>query len=383
VNLLLPGSTIGVLGSGQLGRMLALAARRMGYRTVVFSPAADTPAGRAADREFAAEYGDQAALREFAGTVDVVTVEFENIPVSALEALEAVVPVRPGPATLYHTQNRAREKAFLAANAIPHVASATVDTPEEFDDALELLGTPAVLKTAGFGYDGKGQLPIRSAGDRAAALSQLREAPGVLETFVEFRRELSVVVARAPSGEMRAYPPIENRHRLHVLDVSSAPAGCGLATARLAGDIAFEVAEALEAVGVLCVEFFETAGGDLLVNEIAPRPHNSGHLTIEACTASQFEQQLRAIAGLPLADTDLVSPAAMANLLGDIWLAGEPDWGAVLAHRSVALHLYGKEEARPGRKMGHLTALAQTPERALAEVRSARAAAEGSRGEGR
>jgi 5-(carboxyamino)imidazole ribonucleotide synthase len=309
-------------------------------------------------------------------------VEFENIPVSALEALEAVVPVRPGPATLYHTQNRAREKAFLAANAIPHVASATVDTPEEFDEALELLGTPAVLKTAGFGYDGKGQLPIRSAGDRAAALSQLREAPGVLESFVEFRRELSVVVARGQSGEMRAYPPIENRHSRHVLDVSSAPAGCGPATARLACDIAFEVAEALEAVGVLCVEFFETAGGDLLVNEIAPRPHNSGHLTIEACTASQFEQQLRAVAGLPLAATDLLSPAAMANLLGDLWLVGEPDWAGVLAHGSVALHLYGKDEARPGRKMGHLTALAETPERALAEVRSARAAAEGSGGEG-
>jgi 5-(carboxyamino)imidazole ribonucleotide synthase len=377
VKALLPGATIGVLGSGQLGRMLALVARRMGYRTAIFSPAANSPAGRVADREYAAEYGDREALLEFARGVDVVTVEFENIPVAALEALEELVPMRPGPKALFHTQNRAREKAFLAANGIPHVAAVGVESPDDLDGALERIGTPAVLKTAGFGYDGKGQLLIRGVDDRGGALAQIRGGPAVLERFVEFRREISVVVARSRAGEPRAFQPIENRHRRHILDISTAPAACSPATGRLAVDIALEVAEALEAYGVLCVEFFETEGGELLVNEVAPRPHNSGHLTIEACAASQFEQQLRAVCDLPLADTELLAPAAMANLMGELWDSGEPDWASALAVGRVALHLYGKDEARPGRKMGHLTAVADSVGGALQKVTSARDAAAG------
>lgn len=371
---LLPGSTIGILGSGQLGRMLALAAHRMGYHCVVYSPARLTPAGRVADAEIAASYEDHEALRKFARQVDVVTVEFENIPVEALETLEALVPVRPGPGALFRTQNRSREKAFLAENRLPHVLSVPVDDASGLTEALEQVGMPAILKTAGFGYDGKGQLRLGGGEDLPAALVQLDSGPGILERFVEFRRELSVVVARSTSGEMSAYPPIENRHHRHILDLSSSPAGCSPATADQAVSIAKSVAEALDAVGVLCVEFFELDDGNLLVNEIAPRPHNSGHLTIEACSVSQFEQQLRAVCGLPLAPIRTVRPAAMVNLLGELWERGEPDWLRLLDRPEVSLHLYGKGEARPGRKMGHLSAVADTVAAAVAAVEGAREA---------
>ncbi|MEX2540474.1 MAG: 5-(carboxyamino)imidazole ribonucleotide synthase [Trueperaceae bacterium] len=379
MNPILPGATIGVLGGGQLGRMLAQVAGRMGYRTVVFSPSSGSPAGQVADLEIVAEYQDGQALASFAERVDVVTIEFENIPIKALEVLESIVPVRPGPRALFTTQNRAREKEFLIANGIPHADSVHLAGPHDLLPALERLGAPAVLKTAGFGYDGKGQLLLRGPDDNDAALAQLRSGAGVLERFVEFRREISVVLARSPSGETRVCPPIENRHRSHILDVSRAPADCSTTAARQALDIADAIADALDAVGVVCVEFFETNTGELLVNEIAPRPHNSGHLTIEACAASQFEQQLRAICGLPLGDFRFLVPAAMANLLGDMWEQGEPDWPALLAGESVALHLYGKEEARPGRKMGHITAVAESPAAAVRAVEAARVAAGGPR----
>lgn len=377
MNPILPGATVGVLGGGQLGRMLAQVARRMGYRTAVFSPVSGSPAGQAADLEIAADYRDASALERFAASVDVVTIEFENIPVEALEMLESLVPVRPSPRTLFVTQNRAREKDFLIANGLPHTASVHLAGPEDLAPALERVNLPTVLKTAGFGYDGKGQLLLRGPDDLDAALTQLRAGPGVLERFVEFRREVSVVLARSPSGEMRVCQPIENRHRNHILDVSRAPADCTPATAEQALDVARSVAEALDAVGVICVEFFETESGELLVNEIAPRPHNSGHLTIEACAASQFEQQLRAICGLPLGDFGLLLPVAMANLLGDMWEHGEPDWPALLGGAGVSLHLYGKGEARPGRKMGHVTAVAETPYAAVRAVEAARTAAGG------
>lgn len=372
---LLPGATIGVLGGGQLGRMLVQTARRMGYRTAVFSPSAAAPAAAAADLEVVAAYDDNDALARFAAEVDVVTVEFENIPVAALERLNSLVPVRPGPAVLHVTQNRVREKGFLAANGYPHAASAELSGPDELASALLSVGTPAVLKTAGFGYDGKGQLLLESTSDLAAARAQLREGPGVLERFIEFRRELSVLVARSPSGEVRCCRPIENGHRDHVLDVSRVPARCSNDTARQALEMAASLAVALGAVGVLCVEFFETNDGGLLVNELAPRPHNSGHLTIEACPAGQFEQQLRAVCGLPLGDFEPLMPAAMANLMGEMWQLGEPDWSSLLACRGVALHLYGKQEARPGRKMGHVTALAAAADEAVGSVEAARAAA--------
>ncbi|HEX7003060.1 MAG TPA: 5-(carboxyamino)imidazole ribonucleotide synthase [Trueperaceae bacterium] len=371
---LLPGATIGVLGSGQLGRMLAFAAHRMGYRIAVYSPGSDTPAGGAADLEMDAQYEDEDALARFAGVVDVVTVEFENIPSSALELLERSVPVRPGPAALHITQNRRREKEFLARHGLPHARAIHLNDPAELDRALAAIGTPAVLKTAGFGYDGKGQLMIAGNDDRAAAAAQAEAGPCVLEEFVEFEREVSVLVARTPDGEMATCGPIENRHAKHVLDLSTVPARLATDAAQEARDLARDVAVSLELVGLACVEMFVTAGGGLLVNEIAPRPHNSGHLTIEACVASQFEQQLRSVCGLPLAGMEFVRPAAMANLLGDLWHDGEPDWTAALRIPGVALHLYGKERARPGRKMGHITALADTPEAAARRALEARAA---------
>lgn len=371
---LLPGSTIGVLGSGQLGRMLALVGQRMGYRVELFSPQSATPAGMVSNRERTAEYDDHDELARFAEAVDVVTVEFENIPVAALELLEASKPVRPGPEVLHHTQNRAREKTFLARHGLPHATTVEVSEPDQYDSALELVGTPAVLKTAGFGYDGKGQLLIRGAGEREAALAQLRQGAGVLEEFVEFRRELSVIVARSPSGQLRSCGPIENSHRNHILDISCVPAALSSRASAEAREIAAETALALDLSGLICVEFFETGEGKLLINEIAPRPHNSGHLTIEACVVSQFEQQLRAACGLPLGQMDFAGPAAMANLLGDLWQEGEPRWDALLAHQGVALHLYGKVEARPGRKMGHLTALADSREAAVLLVERGREA---------
>lgn len=360
--------------------MLAQSAQRMGYRVEVFAPGTGTsgtgatPAGQVAHREIQAPYDDLEALAAFAQGVDVVTLEFENIPVSALELLDGQVPVRPGPQVLYQTQNRAREKAFLARAGLPHTSSVTVDGPANFETALKTVGTPAVLKTAGFGYDGKGQLLVRGPGERAAALTQLERGPGVLEGFVEFRRELSVIVARSPSGELQSCGPIENRHQNHILDLSKAPTGASPAVAQQSREIAREVAVALDLTGLVCVEFFETAAGELLVNEIAPRPHNSGHLTIEACRASQFEQQLRAVCGLPLANMEFLVPAAMANLLGELWQERSPDWYGMLAHPGVALHLYGKTEPRAGRKMGHLTALAPSATEAVARVERAREA---------
>ena len=367
-----PGATIGVLGSGQLGRMLAFAAHRMGYRLIVYSPSVDTPAGQAADGEIAAAYEDEEALSRFAAAVDVVTVEFENIPAAALELLERTTPVRPGPEVLYITQNRRREKEFLARHGLPHARTLYLDDPGDLEGALATLGTPAVLKTAGFGYDGKGQLLLTGEAERGAALQQLRDGPGVLEEFVEFEREVSVLVARAPGGEVRTCGPIENRHRNHILDISLALPELPGRLAGEAAELAREVAGALGLEGLACVEMFVGARGELLVNEIAPRPHNSGHLTIEACSASQFEQQLRAVCDLPLSGMEFVGPAAMANLLGDLWAQGEPRWAQLLELPGIALHLYGKRDARPGRKMGHLTARDRTAGAAAERVARAR-----------
>ena len=352
--------------------MLGLAAAALGYRVIVYSPQSRTPAGDVAFAEVSASYEDEEALGRFARAVDVVTVEFENIPATALEFLERTVPVRPGPQALYLTQNRGREKEFLKRQGLPHARTVRVPGPADLDRALESTGTPAVLKTAGFGYDGKGQLLIAGEAERQAARELLASGPGVLEEYVEFQRELSVLVARSPSGELRCFGPIENRHSNHILDVSSVPADIPPGHAEAAFEIARQAAIGLDLQGLACVELFETEDGRLLVNEIAPRPHNSGHLTIEACLASQFEQQLRAVCDLPLADMELRRPAAMANLLGDLWVGGEPAWQKLLGLPGIALHLYGKAEARPGRKMGHLTALAETAEAAVAAVREAR-----------
>ncbi len=370
----LPGATIGVLGSGQLGRMFAIAARRMGYRVHTFSPDDDTPTGQVADWETTAPYDDLDAIRAFAQSVSVVTFEFENIPTAAVERAAEYVPVRPAGAVLYHTQHRLREKTFLSAAGFPVVPFRAVKSLAELTAALTELGSPAVLKTAGFGYDGKGQAKIASPADAAAAWTALDTDEAVLEAFIDFQCEASVVAARSLDGQLADYGVIGNAHRNHILDVSVAPADLPVEVGREAVRIARAVLEALDVVGVLCVEFFVSRGGELLINELAPRPHNSGHLTFDASVTSQFEQQLRAICGLPLGSTELLRPAAMANLLGDLWTGGEPDWQAACRFPDVKLHLYGKERARPGRKMGHLTALAADPHLAVEAVLAARRA---------
>lgn len=369
-----PGSTIGVLGSGQLGRMFAIAARRMGYRVHTLSPDYDTPTGQVADREVQAAYDDLDAVRDFARGVDVVTFEFENVSAAATEAAAGHAPVRPAGSVLHATQHRLREKGFLAGAGFPVTPFAAVRSLADLRAALAALGTPAVLKTAGWGYDGKGQVRIGAPGEAEAAWGSLGGQEAILEAFVDFDREVSVVAARGLDGSFAHFGVIENRHHRHILDVSTAPAAVPPRVEREAVEIARGILEGLGVVGVLCVEMFLTRDGRLLVNELAPRPHNSGHLTFDACVTSQFEQQLRAICGLPLGSTELLRPAAMANLLGDLWSGGDPDWEAACRFPDVKLHLYGKAEARPGRKMGHLTALAGTVEEARERVMKAREA---------
>ena len=375
---ILPGSTLGVLGSGQLGRMFAIAARRMGYRVHTLSPDYDTPTGQVADREVQAAYEDLDAVRDFARGVDVVTFEFENVAAAATGAAAQHAPVRPAGSVLHTTQHRLREKGFLAGAGFPVTPFAPVRSLAELRAALASLGTPAVLKTAGWGYDGKGQVKIAGPQEADAAWSALGGQEAILEAFVDFDREVSVVAARGLDGDFAHFGVIENHHHRHILDVSTAPAAVPSGVEGEAVAIARGILEGLGVVGVLCVEMFLTRDGRLLVNELAPRPHNSGHLTFDACVTSQFEQQLRAICGLPLGATELLRPASMANLLGDLWAGGEPDWAAACRFRDVKLHLYGKADARPGRKMGHLTALAPTVEEARERVMAARAALTGS-----
>lgn len=369
---ILPGATLGVFGSGQLGRMFATAAARMGYRVHVFSPEADSPAGQVADRQTVAEYDDLQAVAEFAQSVDVVTLEFENVSTAATDEAAKFAPVHPSSHVLYLTQDRLREKRFLQSSGIASTRFAEVSTAEQLAQAVSEIGAPAVLKTTAWGYDGKGQAKIATASEAEAAWQQLGKQPVIYESWVAFAHELSVIVARSTNGEIVAYPPMLNDHVNHILDTSACPAEELADVAEQAQGIAKQVATALDAYGVLGVEFFLTNDRQLLVNEIAPRPHNTGHLTIEACPCSQFEQQVRAICGLPLGSAELHSSAAMANLLGDLWQAGEPNWARVLQLASTELHLYGKNHAKPGRKMGHVTVLANTAGQALERVQAAR-----------
>lgn len=380
-DVIVPGSTIGILGSGQLGRMLALAARPLGYRIHVFSPEQDTPAGQVADVEVCAAYDDLDAVRAFARGVDVVTYEFENVPAATAVACQEFAPLHPGPQALHMAQNRLREKTFFAANGLPTAPFTAVQSLADLHNGIVEIGCPAVLKTAVSGYDGKGQIKITHPDEAAAAWSAAGQVDCILEGWVAFERELSVVAARGRDGRFAHYGVIENSHANHILDVSKAPANLAPAVAAQAVEMVQTVMEALDVVGVLCVEFFLTGDNQLLLNEMAPRPHNSGHLTIEACVTSQFEQQARAVCGLPLGDTRYRQPAAMANLLGDLWKfqrrdaeaqRNEMDWTAVLRLPHIKVHLYGKREPRPGRKMGHLTALADSVEEAEKLVREAR-----------
>jgi 5-(carboxyamino)imidazole ribonucleotide synthase len=369
---ILPGSTIGVFGSGQLGRMFAIEARKLGYRVHTFSPDSDTPTGQVSDIETSERYDDLDAVRKFARSVDVVTFEFENVPAATVEAAAEFVAVHPKGEILHTTQNRLREKTFLQTNGFPIARFKRIKILDDLYRGVEELGTPVVLKTAGFGYDGKGQRKIEALGEVAAAFAGLNGAEAVLEDFVEFEKEISIVCARGQDGDFAHYGVIENEHANHILDVSRAPADVSEKTCAEAIEITRNIAEKFGYIGTMCVEFFVTKAEQLLVNEIAPRPHNSGHLTFGACVTSQFEQQLRAVCGLPLGSTEFYKPAAMANLLGDVWADGEPDWAAAIKDPSIKLHLYGKSEPRPGRKMGHLTAMADSPNLAADVVRSAR-----------
>jgi 5-(carboxyamino)imidazole ribonucleotide synthase len=354
--------------------MFAQAAHSLGYRVHVYEPSGPSPAGAAADRETNASYGDAAALAAFAGSVDVVTYEFENIPVAALEAVAGIVELHPSPSVLHICQNRLREKAWLLQNGFPHARYAEA-LEGDVEEAAAAVGLPCVVKTADFGYDGKGQMRLDSQADLARAAAIFRARRCVVEEWIQFEREISVICARTGSGEVRTFPVSENVHTNHILDISIVPARIPPGVERRAREMAESIAVRLGVVGLLAVEMFLSRDGEIRVNELAPRPHNSGHWTLDGCETSQFEQQVRAVCGLPLGPTAALGPTVMVNILGDAWkwnagaVAGEPDWSPVLAEPEAHLHLYGKPVPRPGRKMGHFTVRGSSVESALARAR--------------
>jgi 5-(carboxyamino)imidazole ribonucleotide synthase len=369
---ILPGATVGVLGGGQLGRMFVLRARAMGYRTAVLDPDPVSPAGTAADLHLRAAYTDPAALDRLASECDAVTTEFENVPAEALERLAGSCRVRPPVRAVAVTQDRISEKEFLERSGFPTTPFRPVRNERELQAAVHEVALPALLKTSRLGYDGKGQAPVDRPEDAPPAFRALGSVPCVLERRLSLETEVSVVLARGDDGAVAAFPVGENRHRNGILETTVVPAQVGRDTLDAARSIACRVATALEYVGVLGVEMFVADGGRIYVNELAPRPHNSGHYTLDACSVDQFEQQLRALCALPLAEPLLLSPVAMINLLGDLWSSGEPRWVEVFRRPGVKLHLYGKAEPRPGRKMGHLNCLADDAAAALALAVEAR-----------
>ena len=348
-----PGGTIGILGGGQLGRMTALAAGRLGYRCHILAPEVESPAAEVSAAFTRADWHDLAALDRFAAAVDVVTLEFENVPVAAVERIAATRPVRPGAAVLAVTQDRVAEKSFVNAAGIGTGGWRPVSSAGELARARDELGGRCILKTCRMGYDGKGQVMVRPGDDPAACWAGLRTDAAIAEAVVDFTLEMSVITARGSDGALASYPPVENRHEHHILRRTIAPAPIAADTAATAVRIAETLATELEVVGLLGVEMFLARDGAVLVNELAPRPHNSGHWTMDACAVGQFEQLVRAVCGLPLGDPAPFSAAEMENLLGD-----EVDrWPELLAEPGARLHLYGKREARPGRKMGHVNRL--------------------------
>jgi 5-(carboxyamino)imidazole ribonucleotide synthase len=368
----LPPATIGVLGGGQLGRMLAVEARRSGYRVVIFTnEPPGCPAGQVADVEINADYSDAAALQQFLDQVDVVTAEFENIPDACLQAVEQKRPLRPSRDAIYTTQHREREKLFLRDQGIACAAFRIVEDLAGLERAVADLGRPCVIKTAAFGYDGKGQCKVNADTDLAQAWTMFEGHHAVVEQWVPFVCEVSVVGARAVDGSTAVHGCVENVHEHHILDVTIAPARVSPSVIEQALSLWNAVAEGLNYVGTMAVEMFVTADEKVLVNEIAPRPHNSGHYTIDACLTSQFGQQMRAVCGLPLGDASAHTPAVMINLLGDVWPSEtqHPDWSPVLTHPHAKLHLYGKELAKWRRKMGHFTVLGSSVEEALTDAR--------------
>lgn len=363
--MILPPATLGILGGGQLGRMFTMAARTMGYRVMVLDPDPDSPAGALADVHLFASYTDREALERMGCDCAAITTEFENVPAEALEFLAGFCPVRPGAAAVAIAQDRFREKSFFQAQGFPTAPFAPVEKTADLAAAYREIGLPALLKTARHGYDGKGQARVEDFSGLVAAFAELGGVPCILESRLPLQTEISVVVGRGVDGLAVAFPPAENSHVGGILDISVAPAAVAESLAGQAVAMAEAIAVALDYCGVLAVEFFILEDGRLLVNEMAPRPHNSGHYTLDACVTSQFEQQVRAVAGLPLGAPDLLRPVAMANLLGHSWREGrEPPWAALLAHPGAKLHLYGKREPRAGRKMGHFNVLADSADTA-------------------
>lgn len=370
-----PHCIIGVIGGGQLGRMLALAARRMGVRTVIWTGGLEAPAVEVADEVIDLPFTSPDARIDFCKRVTVATVEFENIPRETLEAVAQCTGLHPSPRAISICQNREREKNFLRENNIPHTWYAVVSNAYELAAAMDELGGEGVLKTADFGYDGKGQVKIDGGEDAGQLWKNFAAPRAVLEAWVPFEKELSVMAARGADGSIVTYDPAENRHRHRILDVSIVPARISPAVALEAAAIARRVLDALGYRGILGVEFFLKSDGSLLVNEIAPRPHNSGHHTLDACATSQFEQQLRAVIGLPLGSPRLLSPVTMLNLLGDFWVDENtpPDWLPLFEDGEASLHLYGKRRALERRKMGHANFLGKTVEEALARAEAMKA----------
>jgi len=352
-NLIGPNSTIGIVGGGQLGRMIGIAASRLGYRVHVFTDQPDSSAAQITNRVTVAAYDDLDAMRRFAETVDVVTIEFENLPVEGLRAISGDVPVHPSPELLAICQDRLTEKQFLRSLDVPTAPFAEISSVGDLKSALTAFGPPAVLKTRRMGYDGKGQVKIEAGDDAAAVWEAFGGRDAVLEGFVTFERELSVITARTADGEKASYVPVENRHENHILAKTIAPASIADDQGEAALALAGRIADGLELVGLLAIEMFQTADGRILVNELAPRPHNSGHWTLDACLVSQFEQVVRAITGLPLGSPERFADAEMDNLLGE----AADDWHQLIKRSNARLHLYGKTPIRPGRKHGHITTL--------------------------
>ncbi len=361
----LPGATLGIIGGGQLARMMVLEARRMGYRTCILSPERDDPAVVLSDDWVAGRLDDLGAAERLAKKVDVVTLDTEHVPASILSAIEASCPVRPSSSILRTVQDRRRQREFLQSIDAPQPRCRPVSSLQELRDSVDALGVPCVLKTRRAGYDGKGQALIRTLDQLDSAWTEIGAQPAMLEEFIEFDFEISVLLARNPKGEIRFYPVARNAHRNHVLHTTIAPADIDRSVESEAFDIAARIVDALDHIGMMAVEMFVVNGSRLLVNELAPRPHNSGHYTFGGCRTSQFEQHIRAVFDLTLGDPSLSGAAVMVNLLGDLWRNGEPDWAQVLSLPEAHLHLYGKRHAPPGRKMGHVLILAEDREAAL------------------
>ncbi len=350
-----PGKTIGIVGNGQLGRMSCIEAKKMGYTVLIYGPGKNSPAGQVADVEIDGDYTDLNSLSDFAKRCDVITFEFENIPSLSLEKIKEITPIHPDPSVIQIAQNRISEKNWFVDNGFPTTPFFEIRSSDESKTAFQKWNSKAVLKTSMFGYDGKGQVKIQSGDQAESAWDLLKTDSAILEKWVEFTHELSVIVARNESGEVKTYPVFENSHRNHILDVTIFPSRLSESVSKQARQIAEELAVKIGLIGLLTIEFFLTNSGELLINELAPRPHNSGHVTFDVCMTSQFQQHIRAVCNLPLGNTEPLQNGIMINILGDSWIDGEPDWNKLLQIDGLNLHLYGKTDPKPARKMGHVT----------------------------